>query len=93
MNDRRILIVEDNPDDESLTQRGLRKAEAEIVVAPERALAPGALALEARTRAIVNSFFAVIALLVAWRVSRGYAEATEALDVDAASPGQAASNA
>jgi two-component system, response regulator len=44
MNDRRILIVEDNPDDESLTQRGLRKADAEIVVAHDGALALEALA-------------------------------------------------
>lgn len=44
MNDRRILIVEDNPDDESLTQRGLRKAEAEIHVARDGALALEALA-------------------------------------------------
>jgi len=44
MNDRRILIVEDNPDDESLTQRGLRKAEAEIQVARDGALALEALA-------------------------------------------------
>jgi len=42
MNDPRILIVEDNPDDESLTQRGLRKSSAEIEVALD-----GALALEA----------------------------------------------
>jgi two-component system response regulator len=42
MNDPRILIVEDNPDDESLTQRGLRKSSAEIEVARD-----GALALEA----------------------------------------------
>ncbi len=41
MNDSRILIVEDNPDDESLTQRGLRKTPAEITVASD-----GALALE-----------------------------------------------
>jgi two-component system response regulator len=44
MNDRRILIVEDNPDDESLTQRGLRKTEAEIQVARDGALALEALA-------------------------------------------------
>jgi two-component system response regulator len=44
MNDPRILIVEDNPDDESLTQRGLRKSSAEIEVARD-----GALALEALT--------------------------------------------
>ncbi len=44
MTDRRILIVEDNPDDESLTQRGLRKADAEIVVAHDGALALEALA-------------------------------------------------
>ena len=37
----RILIVEDNPDDESLTQRGLRKSTVEVVVAKD-----GALALE-----------------------------------------------
>jgi len=42
MNDLRILIVEDNPDDESLTQRGLRKSSAVIEVARD-----GALALEA----------------------------------------------
>ena len=41
MNDTRILIVEDNPDDESLTQRGLRKSAVEITVARD-----GALALE-----------------------------------------------
>jgi len=41
MNDSRILIVEDNPDDESLTQRGLRKTPAELTVASD-----GALALE-----------------------------------------------
>jgi len=44
MNDPRILIVEDNPDDESLTQRSLRKSSAEIEVARD-----GALALEALT--------------------------------------------
>ena len=44
MNDLRILIVEDNPDDESLTQRGLRNSSAEIEVARD-----GALALEALT--------------------------------------------
>lgn len=44
MNGRRILIVEDSPDDESLTQRGLRKADAEIVVARDGALALDALA-------------------------------------------------
>lgn len=42
MTGRRILIVEDNPDDESLTQRGLRNAGADITVARD-----GALALEA----------------------------------------------
>jgi two-component system response regulator len=41
MNDTRILIVEDNPDDESLTQRGLRKSAVEVTVARD-----GALALE-----------------------------------------------
>jgi two-component system response regulator len=41
MIDPRILIVEDNPDDESLTQRGLRKSTVEVVVAKD-----GALALE-----------------------------------------------
>jgi CheY-like chemotaxis protein len=41
INDRRILIVKDNPDDESLTQRGLRPAGAAVVVAHD-----GALALE-----------------------------------------------
>ena len=41
INDRRILIVEDNPDDESLTQRGLRPAGAAVVVTRD-----GALALE-----------------------------------------------
>lgn len=41
MTGRSILIVEDNPDDESLTQRGLRNAGAEITVARD-----GALALE-----------------------------------------------
>lgn len=44
MNDPRILIVEDNPDDESLTQRGLRKSSAEIEVARDGALALEALA-------------------------------------------------
>ena len=44
MNDRRILIVEDNPDDESLTQRGLRKAGAIVTVAHDGALALEALA-------------------------------------------------
>ena len=41
MIDPRIFIVEDNPDDESLTQRGLRKSAVEVVVAKD-----GALALE-----------------------------------------------
>ena len=41
MIDPRILIVEDNPDDQSLTQRGLRKSTVEVVVAKD-----GALALE-----------------------------------------------
>ena len=41
MIDPRIFIVEDNPDDESLTQRGLRKSTVEVVVAKD-----GALALE-----------------------------------------------
>lgn len=41
MIDPRILIVEDNPDDESLTQRGLRKSSVEVAVARD-----GALALE-----------------------------------------------
>ena len=44
MNDLRILIVEDNPDDESLTQRGLRNSSAEIEVARDGALALEALA-------------------------------------------------
>ena len=44
MNDPRILIVEDNPDDESLTQRGLRKSAVEVSVARD-----GALALEMLT--------------------------------------------
>jgi len=44
MNDPRILIVEDNPDDESLTQRGLRKFPATIEVASDGALALDALA-------------------------------------------------
>lgn len=44
MNDQRILIVEDNPDDESLTQRGLRKSSATIEVARDGALALEALA-------------------------------------------------
>jgi two-component system response regulator len=44
MNDPRILIVEDNPDDESLTQRGLRKLPATIEVARDGALALDALA-------------------------------------------------
>lgn len=48
MNDQRILIVEDNPDDESLTQRGLRKSPAEITVARDGALALEALAAMAR---------------------------------------------
>ncbi len=40
---RRILLVEDNPDDESLTQRALRRGDwgAEVIVARD-----GALALE-----------------------------------------------
>lgn len=44
MTDPRILIVEDNPDDESLTQRGLRKLPATIEVARDGALALDALA-------------------------------------------------
>lgn len=44
MSDPRILIVEDNPDDESLTQRGLRKSSATIEVARDGALALEALA-------------------------------------------------
>ena len=44
MNDPRILIVDDNPDDESLTQRGLRKSAVEVSVARD-----GALALEMLT--------------------------------------------
>lgn len=44
MNERRILIVEDNPDDESLTQRGLRDSTAEIRIARDGALALEALA-------------------------------------------------
>lgn len=44
MNEPRILIVEDNPDDESLTQRGLRDSNAEIQVACDGALALEALA-------------------------------------------------
>ncbi len=40
---RRVLLVEDNPDDESLTRRGLRRcgADAEVIVACD-----GAAALE-----------------------------------------------
>ena len=44
MIDPRILIVEDNPDDESLTQRGLRKSTVEVVVAKDGALAREMLA-------------------------------------------------
>ena len=44
MNEPRILIVEDNPDDESLTQCGLRKLPATIEVARDGALALDALA-------------------------------------------------
>jgi two-component system response regulator len=44
MHERRILIVEDNPDDESLTQRGLRDSTAEIRIARDGALALEALA-------------------------------------------------
>jgi two-component system response regulator len=44
INERRILIVEDNPDDESLTQRGLRDCGAGIQVACDGALALEALA-------------------------------------------------
>lgn len=44
MTDSRILIVEDNPDDESLTQRGLRNVAAEVAVARDGALALEALA-------------------------------------------------
>ncbi len=48
MTDRRILVVEDNPDDESLTQRGLRNAGTEVIVARDGALALEALAAMSR---------------------------------------------